>query len=108
MIFYLSSQSLDFLTEEPFPHWDKVVHTIEFVVFALLNLRALRGSFSKAALPVIGFWAVFITTAYGALDEFHQSFVPGRDSDIFDLLADAGGACLAWAVWYVWVRKETK
>lgn len=40
-------------------------------------------------------YAIAITTAYGLLDEFHQSFVPGRDTSVFDLLADFAGATIA-------------
>jgi len=39
---------------------------------------------------------------YGVSDEFHQRFVPGRSSDVYDLLADAEGAAAAslgaWAI----------
>jgi len=100
MIFYLSSQSLDFITEDPFPHWDKVVHATEFGLFCFLNLRALRGTFPKAAMPAIAAWAILIAVSYGASDEFHQAFVPGRESDLLDLLADAGGAFLASTLWF--------
>ncbi|MEZ4273606.1 MAG: VanZ family protein [Myxococcota bacterium] len=34
----------------------------------------------------------FITILYGLVDEFHQSFVPGRSPDLLDALADAAGA----------------
>jgi len=34
--------------------------------------------------------------AYGALDELHQSFVPGRDPDIHDWVVDG----IAVALWY--------
>jgi len=30
----------------------------------------------------------------GTIDEIHQSFVPGRQSDVADVVKDAGGACL--------------
>lgn len=40
-------------------------------------------------------YAIGITTLYGVIDEFHQSFVPGRDTSIFDVLADFAGATLA-------------
>lgn len=40
-------------------------------------------------------YAIAIATAYGVLDEFHQSFVPGRDPSAWDVLADFAGAALA-------------
>jgi VanZ family protein len=38
------------------------------------------------------FFAALISSAYGATDEFHQYFVPGRDCSIFDWFADTGGS----------------
>lgn len=40
-------------------------------------------------------YAIGIATAYGVLDEFHQSFVPGRDPGALDVAADFVGAALA-------------
>lgn len=40
-------------------------------------------------------YAIGIATAYGVLDEYHQSFVPGRDPSALDVLADFVGAALA-------------
>jgi VanZ family protein len=36
--------------------------------------------------------AALLATLYGAGDEVHQMFTPGRNSDIADALADAVGA----------------
>ena len=33
-----------------------------------------------------------VVTVYGLLDEFHQSFIPGRSSEFFDWVADVIGA----------------
>ena len=35
---------------------------------------------------------------FGASDEWHQSFVPGRQADVFDVLRDATGAGLGLIV----------
>jgi VanZ family protein len=40
---------------------------------------------------------------YGASDEFHQSFVPGRDASWLDLLTDTAGAATTLGV--VWWRR---
>ena len=70
---------------------DKVAHFFEFGALAALVTRALIGSALSPTRAVI--WAIALATAYGASDELHQRFVPGRSSDIFDLLADFVGAC---------------
>ena len=42
-----------------------------------------------------GLAAVVVAVVYGISDEWHQHFVPGRTSDVLDLLADAVGASLS-------------
>jgi VanZ family protein len=37
---------------------------------------------------------VALATAYGVTDEYHQSFVPGRQAEAADVLKDLGGAAL--------------
>jgi VanZ family protein len=90
-IFYLSSQSapLPELTEHV---WDKLLHTIEYALFGVLVCRALVGEGLQGVRAAI--LAIAITSAYGASDEWHQSFVPDRSSDVRDWLTDNIGATL--------------
>lgn len=55
----------------------------------------LRASGTRA------FGAFAITSSYGVLDEWHQSFVPGRYASLTDVALDVGGALLGvWlALW---------
>jgi hypothetical protein len=40
--------------------------------------------------------------AYAVIDEWHQSFSPGRNPSAYDVLTDAvGAACVIWIVGYV-------
>lgn len=41
------------------------------------------------------FFVVLITSIYGALDEIHQMFVPGRSAELLDWLADFSGSIVA-------------
>jgi VanZ family protein len=43
---------------------------------------------------------------YGASDEFHQRFVPGRTADVLDWLADSLGAC-AFVIVPWWKTRAT-
>jgi len=40
--------------------------------------------------------ALLIGFVYGVLDELYQSFVPGRDGDVFDWVAEPLGVALGW------------
>jgi VanZ family protein len=42
--------------------------------------------------------AWLLALSYGAVDELHQSYVPGRVCSVFDLASDALGAALAVAL----------
>ena len=51
--------------------------------------------------------AVILASAYGAVDEVHQSFVPGRTPSVFDWITDTSGA-LACAGAATWVRESAR
>lgn len=40
------------------------------------------------------FWWVFLGPVLAFLDEWHQSFVPGRMADLWDVMADVTGYLL--------------
>jgi VanZ family protein len=93
VIFALSHQSnpLPFLPAEILLH-DKLLHAAEYAVLGGLLALALRliGFRPTAALVA----AVVLASLFGASDEFHQSFVPGRNADVADWMADTLGAAL--------------
>jgi VanZ family protein len=74
---------------------DKLLHAGIFLVFGILVERAFR---NQTAFPLLarrsGMAALVCAVAYGLSDETHQLFVPGRSSELFDLLADAVGAII--------------
>lgn len=91
VIYHLSSKSdpLPLLTEHV---WDKALHCIEYGGLALLLCRALLGEgCGWAGALALAFVAA---SAYGATDEWHQLFVPGRSSDVHDWIADTFGAAV--------------
>jgi VanZ family protein len=96
---------------EPFLHWlfpsltpdaidfihhiiRKCGHLTEYFIFGLLVLRSIRGG--RPGLRLSWVLAVIgIVAAYASLDEFHQSFVPGRTASIYDVMLDTTGGALS-------------
>ena len=76
--------------------WDKVAH---FSAFALITVLLWHGTAGSAPLAVLG-----AVVAFGALDELHQAFVPGRAADLLDFVADATAAAVVCGL--LSVRKE--
>src|SRR5688572_22030112 len=74
---------------------DKLGH---FAVYGLLGTLVCRiGRGWRAAL-----WSLIVVSVFGASDEWHQSFVPGRVADAQDWMADTVGAAIAVVCYTGW------
>ena len=81
LIWVLSSQGGDSVSSGAFSRilWNGG-HVVVFGVLAALILLSSQGNMVMRFRA-----AVAIAVIYGAVDEFHQSFVPGRSMDLWDL-----------------------
>jgi VanZ family protein len=78
---------------------DKVAHLGLYLVLG----GAL--AWAGARLSRVPSWVlVLLGVAYGAADEWHQSFVPGRDPSAGDFLADAAGVLLGFLLFRAYLR----
>jgi VanZ family protein len=94
-IYYLSSlPNIPYLGKG----WYTVIRDVagHFAVYAVLAMLWER-ALAWAGVQRSTRWAFIIAVIYGISDEFHQSFVPGRASDLFDVATDAAGA--AFGLW---------
>lgn len=80
---------------------DKIVHVILYAGFGFLLYSTLKNSPSHTLSTYALLFAIIIGIMYGASDEFHQSFVPGRTASIEDLLADSIGLTLAQMIIFI-------
>jgi len=87
------------------PNWfdeynlDKATHFFIYGLLSWLWAFAFRRG-TGWPLPKTLAFAIVIATAYGATDEGHQFFVPGRYCSLSDWTADAIGALLGAAGFY--------
>jgi VanZ family protein len=76
----------------------KLVHMAEYGLLWWLWSRAF--GFRRPVLAAV------ITLAYAATDEFHQTFVHGRNGSPIDWGIDAAGVAAAWALATTWARRR--
>ena len=117
LIFFLSAQP-----KTDMPDWGtmdaflkKATHVAVYGLLYLLLFRAFRGEWPTRTAGGRGVYLpVFIAILYGASDEWHQTFVPGREGTLRDVLINAVGVFLAhYAVrrrpqWFRAVRPAPK
>jgi UDP-2,3-diacylglucosamine pyrophosphatase LpxH len=93
-IFWLSAQShYPGGIELPSP-LDKVAHASVYALLALALDRMLRHTATGLPLYRRHLWILAAIALYGASDELHQFFVPGRSCEFGDWLADCLGGGL--------------
>lgn len=80
------------------PPLDKVAHASSYGALALFLDRAWRRTRHELPLHRRHLWVFLAVALFGVSDEWHQSFVPGRDCSTLDWLADMIGAKLGLVV----------
>jgi len=86
----------------------RAAHLIEFAVLGALVLRAVsNGTRTIARREMI--ITLIIVALYGASDEFHQRFTPGRSSEGIAVVFDALGGLIGMLAWRWWrrIRRES-
>jgi VanZ family protein len=100
LIFALSSVSG--LPAPPGGLSDKHAHVITYGVLSALIVWGLTDRSPARTTWPVAVGAVVLAALYGASDEWHQSFIPGRDVSALDLAADTAGAAIAAVALRAW------
>jgi VanZ family protein len=103
LIYYLSDQpGVDI--PPLFMHQDKLMHLAAYGVLGFLAMGACRAGGCRHRAR--HYWLTVLAVGlYGVLDELHQSFVPGRQPDLLDALADVGGGLLGAGLMFLLLRR---
>ena len=75
------------------PYLDKMLHLGVYALLGALFLRALRTLKMKNTLALM-ILSMALASLYGMSDELHQYFVPARNAELMDILADMLGSIL--------------
>jgi VanZ family protein len=97
LIYWLSDQS-SLPVPDLFSWQDKLEHFGAYLVMSVLAWRCF--SHYAVNFVILALVSFAFCSLHGGLDEWHQSFVAGRVSDVTDWLADTLGAMLGVFLWY--------
>ena len=83
---------------------DAVLHAAAYFLMGILAIRACSRGLGHRPTRAALVGGAAIALAYGASDEIHQSFVPGRVGSVSEFVYDGVGAALAAAALSVFWR----
>lgn len=105
LIFYLSSIS-NLPMGLPFNGSDKIIHIMEFGLFGALIWLSVSHWHLKYRTPTLITVTILLGLLYALSDELHQYTVPGRQFDVFDLLADTIGLAVGSITFYIFSKRK--
>ncbi|HDQ71810.1 MAG TPA: hypothetical protein ENN19_06900 [Chloroflexi bacterium] len=109
LIFFLSAQPD--LPGAPSP-WLEILlkkggHAAVYGVLAWLYWRALDHYLGDRCSPqAIRIASFLLALLYGISDEYHQTFVPGRNGNLVDIGIDSLGAGVAMVLHHWWQQRQ--
>ena len=83
---------------------DKDLHALLYAGLGSLVVRASSGGWRRPVVARTVLLATLFCALYGVSDEFHQWFVPPRQVEALDVVADTVGGGLAALALYTWSR----
>jgi VanZ family protein len=103
-IYWLSDQQT-LPTPDLFENEDKVHHFLAYFVMGVFAWRAFRHKLINPGLLSLAILS--FCSLYGISDEWHQSFVVGRNSSAFDWIADSAGGLMVALCTYFYDRRKS-
>ena len=87
------------------PHIDKLLHFTGYAILGVLFLRGFMNSKLKGKNKFIIMASILLTGFFGISDEFHQSYVPNRDAEIWDVFFDLLGGIFGVYIYIILLNK---
>ena len=104
VVFLLSSVPGINIPKYGFLMADKLLHFLEYALFAILIFRSFSQLFRKHKLHYVIVVSSFFLILFALMDEYYQKYIPGRESDVADVILDVLGASLI--LFLLWLRKH--
>jgi len=87
---------------------DKLEHFIAYFVLGITFCIWIPSKNWFAKPIIYGMLVVILCTLFGASDEYHQKFVPGRSSSLYDLVTDFFGGTTAVFAYFLFIKRRNE
>jgi len=104
VIFLQSSSGKISLPDIGIDWFDKIVHFFVFGLLAILMLRGIKIANNRVLQNHFVWISILTCIIFGATDEIHQLFVPGRFGSLSDWIADILGILVFSAAFLFYQR----
>lgn len=98
LIYYVSS--ISFYSSGSGPQSSLKATAYHISIFFLFTFFLFISLVRRKNKNLIGL-VIIVALTYGALDEMHQAYVPGRTSTIFDVMLDGVGILFAFMIYFI-------
>ena len=105
IIFFFSHQPGDSLDLPLFRGADKLSHMLAYGILSATVIFSFSAEMKREKKALVVTAAVLVPLLFGLSDEYHQSYVAGRNSDIFDVVADGAGGLIVGLLWLFKISK---
>jgi len=82
-----------------------IYHFVVFFLFSFFLFATIKGNKEMKFKHILT--VLIISLVYAISDEVHQSFTPGRDVSLKDILTDLAGSVIAMSI-YIYTSKKNK
>jgi VanZ family protein len=88
--------------------YDKLIHFLEYAVFAVLIYRSFRHLAPPNKFKYVPYLSLLFLAIFALFDEYFQARIPGRDSDVVDAFSDILGGFLIILILHFWTKRAAK
>jgi VanZ family protein len=85
---------------------DKMLHFLAYALMGILFYRAYLTLPYRPHRQLLIVLSMVSASLYGISDEIHQHFVPSRNADMLDVVADTIGAVCGVYLYQLWARQH--
>jgi VanZ family protein len=96
IIFILSHQPHNEYIPISIWDYDKLLHLAGFFLYGISSFLVIWTAFPSKSFKFRYLFTISLATLFAFSDELHQSFIPGRLMDPFDLIADCSGIIFSY------------